>query len=137
MTYVAKHPFDASHPDALAIYCSDGRFTEAVEELLRHLGHARLDTLTLPGGPALLELNTAGFSQLETARTSSSFLIAGHGIKRVVLGCRFHKYKELFNDDALGGGKTFNLFLLGFGGVAITPLLFRGYPNGGNGVLGG
>jgi len=100
MTYVAKHPYDASHPDALAIYCSDGRFTEAIEELLRHLGHTRLDTLTLPGGPALLELNSAGFSQLETSRTSSSFLILGHGIKRVVLiaheGCGYYKARHRF-----------------------------------------
>jgi len=100
MTFVAKHPFDVSHPDALAVYCSDGRFTEAIEELLRHLGHARLDTLTLPGGPALLELNSAGFSQLETSRTSSSFLIRGHGIKRVVLiaheGCGYYKARHRF-----------------------------------------
>ncbi len=30
------------HPDELAVYCSDGRFTAAVESLLRELGHARL-----------------------------------------------------------------------------------------------
>ena len=42
--------FEATHPEALAVYCSDGRFTDAVEELLHHLGYTRLDTLTLPGG---------------------------------------------------------------------------------------
>ena len=45
--------YDAAYPDALAVYCSDGRFTRAVDELLAKLGHPRLDTLTIPGGPGL------------------------------------------------------------------------------------
>lgn len=35
--YVSKEKFEASHPDALAVYCSDGRFTDAVEELLHSM----------------------------------------------------------------------------------------------------
>ncbi len=77
--------FEAPHPDALAIYCSDGRFTDAVEDLLHSLGHARLDTLTLPGGPALFEVRHSDFSGLETIRKAATFLVRGHGIKHVVL----------------------------------------------------
>jgi len=98
--YTAKSSFDAKHPDALAIYCSDGRFTDAIEELLHSLGHPRLDTLTLPGGPALLDLGSASFSALEAARSSASFLIRGHATKRAVLiaheGCGYYRNRHRF-----------------------------------------
>jgi hypothetical protein len=88
-------PFDASHPNALAFYCSDGRFTAAVEELLRSLGHARLDTVTLPGGPALLNVLRAGFADLDTASRALGFLVRGHAIRHVVLlaheGCGYYR----------------------------------------------
>jgi len=51
--FVASERFRPSHPSALAVYCSDGRFTRAVEQLLESKGCARVDTLTMPGGPAL------------------------------------------------------------------------------------
>ena len=44
--FQGRTAFHEEHPTALAVYCSDGRFTESVEELLRALGHERLDTLT-------------------------------------------------------------------------------------------
>ena len=91
----AKTPFDAKHPDALAMYCSDGRFTEAIEELLHGLGHARLDTLTVPGGPALLDLTSSNLGAVDVMREAATFLIRGHRIKRVVLlgheGCGYYK----------------------------------------------
>ena len=91
----AKTPFDAKHPDALAMYCSDGRFTEAIEELLHGLGHARLDTLTIPGGPALLDLTSSNLGAVDVMREAATFLIRGHRIKRVVLlgheGCGYYK----------------------------------------------
>ena len=95
-----KATFDKKHPHALAVYCSDGRFTDAVEELVHGLGHKRLDVLTLPGGPALLDLGSASFSALEAMRTSASFLIRGHGIKHVTLiahdGCGYYKERYRF-----------------------------------------
>jgi len=94
-SFRAKKPFLAKHPAALAVYCSDGRFTEAVEELLHSLGHDRLDTLTMPGGAALLETTTATFSALEACRAATSFLVRGHSIEHVVLlaheGCGFYR----------------------------------------------
>ena len=91
----ARTPFDAKHPDALAMYCSDGRFTEAIEELLHGLGHARLDTLTIPGGPALLDLTSSNLGAVDVMREAATFLIRGHRIKRVVLlgheGCGYYR----------------------------------------------
>ena len=96
----AKTSFDARHPEALAIYCSDGRFTDAVEALVHELGHKRLDVLCMPGGPALLDLESASFSALETMRTGASFLIRGHATKHVILvaheGCGYYKERYRF-----------------------------------------
>jgi hypothetical protein len=89
--------YDAAHPTALAVYCSDGRITHAVEELLRELGHARLDTVTFPGGPGLLNHRTSGFSDCDTFSRAAEFLIREHHITDVVLlahdGCGFYKRK--------------------------------------------
>lgn len=95
---VSKATFDPTHPNALAVYCSDGRFTDAVEELLHSLGHPRLDTMTLPGGPALFELTTADFAALEATRSAAQFLVRGHAIEHVVLlaheGCGYYRSRN-------------------------------------------
>jgi hypothetical protein len=94
-TFRSGKAYEASHPDAMAIYCSDGRFTDAVEELLHGLGHPRLDTMTLPGGPALFNAWLAGMSESMTVSASARFLIEAHSIRRVILiaheGCGFYK----------------------------------------------
>ena len=92
--FIATSPCTPAHPDALAIYCSDGRFTRVVEELLSHLGHAALDTLTFPGGPALLSSGTS-YAEREAMSRAASFLIVGHHIRHVVLiahaGCGYYR----------------------------------------------
>lgn len=93
--FQGRAAFRAEHPTALAVYCSDGRFTDAVEELLRALGHERLDTLTMPGGPALLHTFAALLIEHEAAASAARFLIRGHGITRAVLvahaGCGYYR----------------------------------------------
>lgn len=87
--------FDAHHPTALAVYCSDGRFTRAVEFLFRSLGHERLDTMTLPGGPALLNHGPADLSEVFIFSRATRFLIEAHQITHAVLlaheGCGFYR----------------------------------------------
>ena len=87
--------FDPRHPSALAVYCSDGRFTRAVEALLRRLGHDRLDTMTLPGGPALLNHGPADLSEVFIFSRATRFLIDAHKIKHAVLlahqNCGFYQ----------------------------------------------
>lgn len=93
--FQGRTAFHEAHPTALAVYCSDGRFTESVEELLRALGHERLDTLTMPGGPALLHSFAALLIEYEAAASATRFLIRGHGITRAVLvahsGCGYYR----------------------------------------------
>jgi carbonic anhydrase len=95
--FAAKTPFEQKHPSALAIYCSDGRFTQAVEELLAHLGHARLDTLTVPGGAALLNAWTSSLLDSDHVARAAKFLITGHDISHVVLvahaGCGYYRQR--------------------------------------------
>jgi len=101
--FVADATFERDHPDALAIYCSDGRFTEAVEQLLRHVGHPRLDTLTMPGGAALYNYLSAGFADHDALSRAATFLVRGHRIKRVVLlaheGCGYYRARALGKTD--------------------------------------
>ncbi len=93
--FQAQAEFDPHHPAALALWCSDGRFTGAVEELLVELGQPRLDTMTLPGGPALLDATSSSLGGVEIAREAASFLIKAHSIKEVVLvaheGCGYYR----------------------------------------------
>jgi carbonic anhydrase len=94
-TFVASEAFVASYPKALALYCSDGRFTQSVEELFQRLGRARLDTLTMPGGAGLFNVWLAGFSSSQAMMRAASFLISAHGIEQAILvahaGCGFYK----------------------------------------------
>jgi len=96
--FVSKVPYDATHPPVLAIYCSDGRFTDAVEDLASHLGHERIDTLTLPGGPGLLNRWSADYVESEVVSRAAHFLIQGHDIIEVLLlaheGCGYYKKRH-------------------------------------------
>jgi carbonic anhydrase len=91
--YVSRGPYEASHPHVLAVYCSDGRFTDAVEDLAQHLGHECIDTLTLPGGPGLLNRWSADYLESEMVMRAAKFLIQGHHITEVLLmahaGCGY------------------------------------------------
>jgi hypothetical protein len=93
--FIASTPYEAAHPNALALYCSDGRFTHSVEELLRSLGHARLDTLTMPGGPGLFNLWIAGMNDSTAIAAAARFLIEGHRLQRVIViahdGCGYYR----------------------------------------------
>ncbi len=96
--FISQSAYEAEHPRALAIYCSDGRFTSAVEELLHHLGHARLDTLTIPGGPALLNPWAASILDADQIQRASQFLIRAHSIDHIVLlsheNCGYYRQKH-------------------------------------------
>jgi hypothetical protein len=96
--FVAPSAYDAAHPNALAVYCSDGRFTQAVEELLQHLGHPRLDTLTMPGGPGLLNFWAGSLLEADQVERAARFLIRGHSIDHVVLlahaGCGYYRQRH-------------------------------------------
>jgi hypothetical protein len=96
--FVSRVPYESSHPTVLAVYCSDGRFTDAVEDLAQHLGHERIDTLTLPGGPGLLNRGSADYLESEMVMRAAKFLIQGHHITEVLLlahaGCGYYQKRH-------------------------------------------
>lgn len=96
--FVAKTHYESTHPHVLAVYCSDGRFTDAVEELAKHLGHDRIDTLTLPGGPGLLNRWSADYMESDMVTRAANFLIQGHHIQEVLLlahaGCGYYQARH-------------------------------------------
>lgn len=99
----SKLPYLPEHPEALAVYCSDGRFTGAVGELCAELGFDRLDTLTIPGGPGLFEMASSPLTAVDTVRKAASFLIEAHHIKHVTLlshqGCGYYRSQFFHEND--------------------------------------
>jgi hypothetical protein len=96
--FVSQVAYEHTHPTVLAVYCSDGRFTEAVEDLARHLGHERIDTLTLPGGPGLLNRWVADYLESDVVMRAARFLIEGHHITELLLlahaGCGYYQSRH-------------------------------------------
>jgi hypothetical protein len=97
-------PRDEHHDEAavqgpriptLAVYCPTG--ASPPRSTLLDTGHPRLDTLTIPGGPGLLNHKTSGYSDCDTFSRSAEFLIREHHITTVVLlahdGCGFYGRK--------------------------------------------
>jgi hypothetical protein len=94
--FVSETPFDSRRIGAAAVYCSDGRFGEQMDEFLhRGLGLPRYDRVAVPGGAASLAGHVAAYYQKAAIERQLSFLIREHGLRRVVLiahqGCAFYK----------------------------------------------
>ena len=88
-------PFESGRIRAVAVYCSDGRFGEQVDELLQsHLGLPRYDRLAVPGGAACLARHFQTYREEEGVTEQLRFLVSVHKVQRVVLiaheGCAFY-----------------------------------------------
>jgi len=93
--YQSQHAFDEGRIGAAALYCSDGRYGEQMDDYLHtSRGWPRYDRLALPGGPALLSGNLSVLWEEESLRKYLEFLVRVHGIKRLALiaheGCAFY-----------------------------------------------
>ena len=93
--YQSKWPFDEGRIGAAALYCSDGRYGEQMDDYLHtSRGWPRYDRLALPGGPALLSGNLSVLWEEENLRKYLEFLVRVHGIKHLALigheGCAFY-----------------------------------------------
>lgn len=81
--------------DALAVYCSDGRFTSHCDQLLgEHLNAPNHDRVVIPGGPGALVGHEAAAIDPHGLLEDLSFLITAHELDHVVLiahaGCAFY-----------------------------------------------
>jgi hypothetical protein len=93
--YQSKWAFDEGRIGAAALYCSDGRYGEQMDDYLHaSCGWPRYDRLALPGGPALLSGSLSVIWEEETLRKFLEFLVRVHGIKKLALiaheGCAFY-----------------------------------------------
>jgi hypothetical protein len=87
--------FDSNRVRAVAVYCSDGRFGEQVDELLHQgLQLPRYDRLVVPGGAACLAGHFETYREGEAIVDQLQFLLAVHQVHRVVLiahdGCAYY-----------------------------------------------
>jgi hypothetical protein len=97
--FESAYPFDERRVGAAAIYCSDGRFGDQMDEFLHlGLGLPRYDRVAVPGGCACLAGHTCAYYERSALERQVRFLIEEHKLRRVVLiahdGCAF--YKEIW-----------------------------------------
>jgi hypothetical protein len=104
--YTASVPFDARRVGAAAVYCSDGRYGEQMDQFLHQgLGLPRYDRVAIPGGAACLAGHTAAMFDRAALERQLRFLIDAHALTRVVLiahhDCGFYKHRV-----RVPGGRT-------------------------------
>jgi len=86
VAFESSHPFESARIQAAAVYCSDGRYGEQCDDFLHNaLGLPRYDRLAVPGGPACLARHFKLYREEEGVIEQLKFLIAAHGVDRVVL----------------------------------------------------
>lgn len=93
--YESSVPFDPQRVQAAAVYCSDGRLGEHVDDLLHNALHLpRYDRLAVPGGAACLAGHFITYREEEGVIEQLRFLLTVHKARRVVLiaheGCAFY-----------------------------------------------
>lgn len=99
VTFVSTEPWREQRIGAAAVYCSDGRWGDAVDELChRCLGIPAYDRFAVPGGPGWLNERAPGLGSLAwTARDQLEFLVSAHKLERIVLithwGCAFYAHR--------------------------------------------
>ena len=104
--YVCHLPFETERIHAAAIYCSDGRFGEHMDDFLQNeLALPRYDRLVVPGGPARLVDRFAAFDEQRATRNDLKFLVEAHGLERIILiahtDCAYYTSKRSLPTDRL------------------------------------
>ncbi len=97
LPYTSPLPFVHERVGAAAVYCSDGRYGEAMDEFLHDcLGLPHYDRVAIPGGAACLAGHMLAMRERGALDRQLKFLVESHGISRVVLiahqDCLFYKH---------------------------------------------
>jgi hypothetical protein len=93
--FLSHVPFDLNRINAAAVYCSDGRFGEQIDDLLFNaLKLPRYDRLAVPGGAACLAGHFSAYREEEGVAEQLRFLVSVHDVRYVVLiaheGCAYY-----------------------------------------------
>ena len=99
--YTSPTAFDAERIGAAAVYCSDGRYGDQMDEFLHHaLGLPRYDRVAAPGGPACIAGHASAIRDQGAMEKQLRFLITAHELNRVVFiahqDCGFYKQLKLW-----------------------------------------
>jgi hypothetical protein len=94
--YASSMPYDVTRMPAAAVYCSDGRYGEQMDEFLHHgLGLPRYDRVAVPGGAACLASHLVTMREEGALDRQLRFLVEAHELDRVVLiahqDCGYYK----------------------------------------------
>ena len=85
-TFVSSVPYSAERIFAAAVYCSDGRIGDHVDDFLHHgLNLPRYDRVAVPGGPVALSGRFQAFWDARGVEEQLRFLGQVHDVKTVVL----------------------------------------------------
>src|SRR5262249_12215305 len=95
VVYESLQPYEDARIHAAAVYCSDGRIGEQIDDFLHNgLGLPRYDRVAVPGGPACLSGRLMAFWEARGVEDQLRFLARVHGLSRVVLiaheGCAYY-----------------------------------------------
>jgi hypothetical protein len=95
IVYESPQPYEDARIHAAAVYCSDGRIGEQIDDFLhKGLGLPRYDRVAVPGGPACLSGRLMAFWEARGVEDQLRFLAKVHGLSRVVLiaheGCAYY-----------------------------------------------
>jgi hypothetical protein len=105
--FVSSGPFEPERVHAVAIYCSDGRYGDHIDQFLHlHLGLPNYDRLAIAGGPAWLTYrSSASLIQYGMVRDQLDFLVEAHVLRRAVLiahyGCAYYLRRYARDPDSV------------------------------------
>jgi hypothetical protein len=93
--FTSSVPYESERVNAAAIYCSDGRIGDQVDDFLHQgLGLPRYDRVACPGGPVALSGRFAAFWDARGIEEQVRFLGQVHDVRVVVLiaheGCAYY-----------------------------------------------
>jgi hypothetical protein len=96
-SFTSPLPFVHERIGAAAVYCSDGRYGEAMDEFLHDcLGLPHYDRVAIPGGAACLAGHLLAMRERGALDRQIRFLVESHDLSRVVLiahqDCGFYKH---------------------------------------------
>jgi carbonic anhydrase-like protein len=97
-TYISSAPYEGERIYAAAVYCSDGRLGDHIDEFLhKGLSLPRYDRVACPGGPVALAGRLTAYWESRGVEDQLRFLARVHEIRRVILiahsGCAYYSQR--------------------------------------------
>lgn len=96
--FVSSVPYESERIFAAAVYCSDGRIGDQVDDFLHHgLGLPRYDRVACPGGPVALSGRFSASWDTRGVEEQLRFLGQVHDVRTVVLiahaSCAYYSHR--------------------------------------------